>query len=157
LKSFVFICCIIFILTGCKKIDVFEKHASIPAFKWAKSYAPEFNFENADSTTPYLFYVVVRHANAYRYSNLWVRIGAKAAGDSLQTQDLELPLTLNNQRWAGTGMDDVYEVRVPVYLDKIRFTRKTGAYTFSIRQIMREDPLPHIMNIGLRIEKIPKP
>ena len=30
---------------------------------------------------------------------------------------------------------------------------KAGNYTFTIEQIMREDPLENVLNVGLRIEK----
>ena len=33
------------------------------------------------------------------------------------------------------------------------YFRKKGTYTFTISQIMREDPLEHVLNVGLRIEK----
>jgi len=33
--------------------------------------------------------------------------------------------------------------------------RRKGRYTLSIKQIMREDPLEQVMNVGLRIEKRP--
>jgi hypothetical protein len=32
--------------------------------------------------------------------------------------------------------------------------RKKGDYTFTLEQIMREDPLKNVLNAGLRIEKV---
>ena len=61
----------------------------------------------------------------------------------------ELPLA-TNEKWLATGMDDIYEHRIkltdPQYL-------KAGIYHFIVEQIMREDPLENIMNVGLRVEK----
>ena len=31
---------------------------------------------------------------------------------------------------------------------------KTGIYKFTLQQIMREDPLEHVMNVGIRLEKV---
>ena len=33
------------------------------------------------------------------------------------------------------------------------YFRKKGDYTFTIEQIMREDPLNNVLNVGIRIEK----
>jgi len=67
------------------------------------------------------------------------------------TSPYQLFLVLrHNEKWLGTGMDDIYEHRIkltdPQYL-------KAGIYHFRIEQIMREDPLENVMNIGLRVEK----
>ena len=51
-------------------------------------------------------------------------------------------------------MDDIYDHRLPLTSSPIRLS-KPGEYIFTIQQIMREDPLKHIMDVGLRIEKKP--
>ena len=54
--------------------------------------------------------------------------------------------------WEGTGMDDIWEVRKLINGQPRRFIKK-GQYNFSISQAMRDNPLPGIMNVGLRVEK----
>ena len=49
-------------------------------------------------------------------------------------------------------MDDLYEHRVRV-TPTGGFMLKKGVYNFTIEQIMRDDPLENVMNVGLRIEK----
>ena len=63
-------------------------------------------------------------------------------------------MILQNQegRWIGTGMSDIYEVRYPLF-NNIRFT-KQGEYNIRIQQTMRDNPLLHVMNAGIRIEKV---
>jgi hypothetical protein len=48
-------------------------------------------------------------------------------------------------------MDDIYEHRVKLGDPQLLVA---GTYTFTLEQIMREDPLEHVMNAGLRIEKL---
>jgi gliding motility-associated lipoprotein GldH len=48
-------------------------------------------------------------------------------------------------------MDDIYEHRILIQ-KQTRFT-KPGDYHFRFEQVMREDPLEHVLNVGLRIEK----
>jgi hypothetical protein len=47
-------------------------------------------------------------------------------------------------------MDDIYEHRIPLAPEQ---NLKAGTYTFTIEQIMREDPLKNVLNAGLRLEK----
>lgn len=53
-------------------------------------------------------------------------------------------------------MDDIFEHRqllTPRSADKAFYFKKPGDYTFTIEQIMREDPLEQVLNTGIRIEK----
>ncbi len=55
--------------------------------------------------------------------------------------------------WDGAGMDDIFEVRKNISQGPVTF-KKFGDYTLTTAQIMRENPLQHIMNIGIRVEKV---
>jgi gliding motility-associated lipoprotein GldH len=67
---------------------------------------------------------------------------------------LELPLASAEKGWLGSGMDDIYEHRIALTLDpQLVGFKKSGNYNFTLEQIMREDPLEHVFNAGLRIEK----
>ena len=56
--------------------------------------------------------------------------------------------------WLGTGMDDLYEHRIALTpINQQFYFKKAGTYTFSLEHVMREEPLEHVMNVGLRIEK----
>ena len=49
-------------------------------------------------------------------------------------------------------MDDIFEHRIRITQTPFRF-QKAGEYQFRLQQIMREDPLQHVLNVGLRVEK----
>ena len=66
----------------------------------------------------------------------------------------ELPLATNDKGWLGSGMDDIYEHRIALTpINNEFYFKKPGDYSFALEQIMREDPLSNVLNIGLRIEK----
>jgi hypothetical protein len=50
-------------------------------------------------------------------------------------------------------MDDIVDQRIPFYLNNIPTPLKKGKYTFTLQQVMREDPLQHVLNAGIRVEK----
>jgi gliding motility-associated lipoprotein GldH len=72
----------------------------------------------------------------------------------VQFPQIEMPLAAKEKGWLGSGMGDLFEHRIPITLDPTKFsTSKTGTYRFTLEHIMREDPLQHILNAGIRIEK----
>lgn len=70
--------------------------------------------------------------------------------DTTYTVKREFTLA-NNTQWLGTGMDDIIEQRIP--FDSKPFPLKKGMYTFTLQQVMREDPLQNVMAAGIRVEK----
>lgn len=153
LKKITSILLTISLAVSCAKIDMFEKLAEIPSQQWSYNYRPVFTFQITDTASLYNLYIVLRHTDAYDYNNIWLRLGSKAPGDSMHFQNINLVLANDANGWEGTGTDDIFEVRKNITRGAVPF-KKPGIYTFSIAQIMRENPLQHILNVGLRIEKI---
>lgn len=143
------------LLQACQSIELFEKSVTIPGHAWDNSYKPNFNFTIKDTTVPYKLYVVIRHTDKYNYNNIYVNITTQQPGeDSTRTGRYDLTLATNEKGWLGSGMDDIYEHRILLTPAGQEFYfKKSGDYRFTIEQIMRENPLQHVMNVGLRLEK----
>jgi gliding motility-associated lipoprotein GldH len=92
----------------------------------------------------------MRHEDAYNYNNIWINLTVKSPVDVV-TIRREFILANNKQGWLGSSMDDIIENRIP-FNDKPAPLHK-GTYTFTLQQDMREDPLDHIINAGIRVEK----
>jgi gliding motility-associated lipoprotein GldH len=140
-------------LYSCNTIDLYEKVVSIPNFEWQSTFKPQFKFSIKDTTSAYQIFIIVRHNDKYNWNNLWINLYTKGPIDSIQKIQYELPLA-NKDKWLGTEMDDIYEHRIVLTPQGIYF-RRAGEYIYSIEQIMREDPLLNVLNVGLRIEKKP--
>lgn len=102
-------------------------------------------------------YLVLRHNDKYNFNNIWLNFSIKSPGiDSVQTFRDDKELATNEKGWLASGMDDIYEHRISLneklVENKISF-RKAGDYTFTIEQIMRENPLKNVLNVGIRLEK----
>ena len=151
IKRFFFILapCALF-LSSCSSINLYEKDVAIPEHKWKSSFKPSFTFTIKDTTVPYQLFLVLRHTEKYNYTNIYINLYIQPPGkDSMQKIQKDL-LLANNDGWLGTGMDDIYEHRI---LLGEKQTLKAGTYTFTIEQLMREDPLENVLDVGLRIEK----
>jgi gliding motility-associated lipoprotein GldH len=141
------------LIASCNKINVVEKNTSIPHFEWGYDLKPQFDFTISDTNALYNLFIVLRHTDAYRYNNIWLNLGNQAPGDTIRYQRFNLQLGSDAHGWEGTGMDDIWELRKTITNGPVKFN-KAGNYKFSIAQVMRENPLQHIMSVGMRIEKV---
>lgn len=153
MKNLIIILLLSLLIASCAKINLYEKQADIPSQQWFYNNVPSFTFDIVDTSSLYNLYIVLRHTDAYNYDNIWLKLGSKAPGDTTRFQNLNLILATDANGWDGAGTDDIFEVRKNITPGPVPF-KKPGTYMFSISQIMRENPLMHILNVGLRIEKV---
>jgi gliding motility-associated lipoprotein GldH len=143
------------LLTSCSlSTDVFEKDVRIPGQEWESSFKPQIKFDlkEADTASLYDIFLVLRHSDAYYFNNIWIQGTVQEPGDSTaKSERYDLTLATNEKGWLGSGMDDIYEHRILIQ-PRTKFKRP-GTYSFTIEQIMRQDPLKHVLNVGVRVEK----
>ena len=138
-------------LTACDTIDLYEKVVSIPKHDWQSNFKPQFKFTIKDTNSNYQMYVILRHNEKYNYNNIYVNVSVKGPGqDTAQKIQENLVLATNEKGWLASGMDDIYDHRIQLGPEQ---SLKAGKYNFVIEQIMRENPLNNVLNVGLRIEK----
>lgn len=138
-------------LSSCTTVDLYEKNVSIPRHEWRSSFKPEFSFTITDTVSLYQLLLVLRHNERYNFNNIWINLYSQPPGDTLHKAAYELQLATNEQGWLASGMDDIYEHRLKL-TDNIMLKR--GEYKFIVENIMREDPLLNVMNVGIRLEKV---
>ena len=149
-RSLVFFVPCVLYLNSCTTVDLYEKTVSLSNHEWSGNYKPEFSFTISDTTSLYEAYFVIRHTEKYNYNNIWINLYSQPPGDTLHKAMYEIKLATNENGWLGTGMDDVYEQRLKL-TPPVRL--KAGTYKLALENIMREDPLQHVLNVGVRIEK----
>jgi gliding motility-associated lipoprotein GldH len=142
-------------LTGCLPSPVYQKQYPIPNNSWRYSYTPSFKFDITDTTSLYNIYFIIRHTEAYPYSNVWMWIHTKAPGDTVFTRSrIEVPLAEPSGKWLGRGMGEIWEQRMPITQEgDAAILRKKGTWEIKLEQNMRLNPLPEILQVGLRVEK----
>lgn len=153
-KTFLAAGLVFILLSSCQSNGVFEKVAFFQKHEWESKYQPDFQFAVTDTNALYHIYAVIRHEDAYRYNNLWVQFSTQSPGESAKKQLLNLRLADNRRGWLGSGMDDVFDHRIRLTQAPIKL--KSGTYSFKLQQAMREDPLPNMLNAGVRVEKVAK-
>ncbi|HJS53815.1 MAG TPA: gliding motility lipoprotein GldH [Chitinophagaceae bacterium] len=141
----------IIFFSSCITADLYEKTVSLPDHEWKSDYKPEFDFIIKDTTSLYQAFFVIRHTEKYNYNNIWINLYSQPPGDTLHKAQYELVLATNEKGWLASGMDDIYEQRRKL-TEPVRL--RAGTYKLILENIMREDPLKHILNVGVRIEKV---
>jgi gliding motility-associated lipoprotein GldH len=146
--------CLLFvsILYSCQTIPLFEQSTIFPEHSWSSKQVNAYDFNITDTSANYKVYFVIRHHNAYHYKNIWLQVAIKTAQDSVVTKNVNLNMADESKGWLGTGMDDIFDQRIPLFAAPMRF--KKGMTTFTIQHTMREDPLQNILATGIRVEKI---
>jgi gliding motility-associated lipoprotein GldH len=138
--------------SSCQTNNFFERNITVPNQSWERSFKPSVSFNISDTVSLYNIYVTLRHTHAYSYNNIWLNVEFQLPGDTTKQQRIQIPLA-SNESWIGAAMDDIYEVRHLITPQPFQF-KKNGATVFTLEQIMRETPLKHIMNVGIRVEKV---
>lgn len=152
LVAFVLICS----LWGCMPAPFYQKQEGIPQNAWNFNFKPTFTIDITDTALAYQAYFIIRHTQAYPYSNLWLWVHAKIPGDSVERKArVNIVLAEPTGKWLGRGMGEIYEQRMAIDLRELTSFNKAGTYKISLEQNMRLNPLPEVLNVGFRLEKVP--
>ncbi|TAE16966.1 MAG: gliding motility lipoprotein GldH [Bacteroidetes bacterium] len=150
-RIFFYMLALVLGLASCQKIHLYEKTKFFAQQQWKDTDTARFAIDVEDTTVLYNISVVVRHTDAYRYNNIWVNVVAQAPGGKPTPQLLELQLADNAQGWLAKGVDDIYDHRIKISRYPVRLAK--GTHQFALNHAMRENPLQHILQAGIRIEK----
>jgi gliding motility-associated lipoprotein GldH len=142
---------IFFVLSGCETKQLFEQSTIYPNHNWPAKQATKYQFNVTDTAASYKIFFVIRHHNAYHYKNIWLDLIIKNPNNAITKQVLNLNLADDTRGWLGTGMDDIYDQRIPMTATPIRFNK--GINEITVQHTMREDPLENILSTGIRVEK----
>lgn len=159
------------LFSGCVPSPYYQNTFSIPSNKWDIDYKPNFDIDIEDTLHYYNVSFLVRHTNAYPFANIWMNVLVQYPGDTVfKKTRIEIPLATPQGKWLGAGMGEIYEQRrmlvlnhdeQPITDELISISEeslknlfhKKGRYKILLEQNMREKSLPHVLQIGLRIEK----
>jgi gliding motility-associated lipoprotein GldH len=137
--------------SSCDNTRIFEQNQAIPEIGWSSKNVLKFDVDVANIKVPTNFYINVRNADGYPYSNLFLFIKTKFPNGKMSNDTLECILANENGKWIGKGLGDIYDNQIP-FKRNVRFP-EAGKYTFEIQHAMRMDTIPLIMDVGLRIAK----
>lgn len=149
------LCCLLF--SSCLPSPYYQKEEAVPQNAWQWQFQPVFKVNIPDSNTAYATYFIIRHTEAYPYSNLWMWVYVKQPGDTaFNRMRVNIQLAESSGKWLGRGMGEIWEQYMPVSFAGKKIFTKPGTYEVKLEQNMRINPLPEILHVGLRVEKVNK-
>ena len=148
---FVFLIAAALHLSSCDKEVVFEKNISIPGYSWDMKNILRLETEISDTSSPYNIYINVRNGSSYEFSNLFLFMTTVTPKGEVAHDTLELTLADARGKWMGNGSGDVWDSRI-LFKKGFRFP-EAGLWHFELQQAMRMNPLPGIMDAGMRVER----
>lgn len=142
-------CAILF--SACNSGVVYNKYNTFEKSEWYGKNKAVFEVEIADNQPLYDVNLMVRHAEAYPYSNLFLFLTTKYPDGKSTVDTLECRLSNSKGEWLGNGAGDIFDLTIGL-TKSVKFPL-VGKYTFSFEQAMRTDPLPLITDFGMEIKK----
>jgi gliding motility-associated lipoprotein GldH len=150
IKTILFIFAVL-LLSSCKNNVVFSKYVNFENNEWFAKNKVTFDVEMSDVNSLHDISVMVRHADAYPYSNLYLFLTTKYPDGKVTLDTLECILANQKGEWMGNGAGDIFDITIPLK-QSTRFPL-AGKYSFTFEQAMRTDPLPLIMDFGFEIKR----
>jgi gliding motility-associated lipoprotein GldH len=138
-------------VSACDSKRVFEENTAITDNIWKVEQPVRYEVNIDDTLSGHNFYMNIRHAEAYPYSNLFVFLKTDFPNGKSARDTIEFMLQNPDGKWSGSGLGDLWDNQI-MFKQNIRFPYK-GKYTFTIEQGMRTPALPMLMEMGMRIEK----
>ena len=138
--------------TSCDRNRVFDENVKIDDNKWSSEKPVVLQMHITDTVNPHNVYINVRNASHYPFSNIFLFMNTTFPDGKLDRDTLEIRLAGPDGKWLGEGLGDIWDNRI-LFKRNVAFPQK-GEYRFELTQAMRLDPLPGIMDVGMRVEKV---
>ena len=143
---------IFFIFSGCDSQRVFEGKKDFPEKYWIFNDPAEFEFEIDNSDIGYNLLFNIRNTSKYQYQNIYLQYYLEDSTGRLISKELKNIQLFNSITGVplGKGLGDILDIE-KTFLEKYTF-ENPGLYKLRIDQFMRQDSLPEILSVGLRVE-----
>lgn len=138
-------------ISGCEQSRVFDKNESLAKEGWFYGEQKVFEVEILDTAIAYNMYVNIRHTDQYPYNNLWLKLNTKLPDGNIQENKINVELSTPTGEWTGNCIDGICYSTVLVQ-HNFSLLQK-GKYTFTLEQDMRMNPIPYLLDIGVKVEK----
>lgn len=150
---------LLWILAGlaasCSDTALTDTNVAIDDRRWDYENKPRIEVDVADASQRYDVFLNLRHTNKYTYSNIFVLLHQHDPDGGRDTTRVEIRLAAPDGRWLGSGSGAIFSHQ---HLVRDNYTfPDTGRYVFLIEQNMRENPLPEVTDVGIRIAPATNP
>ncbi len=142
---------VVLLWTACNPSVTFQETLRIPDAEWERSEKAYFEFEIEDTLAFYDIYLTIRHGGDYPYQNLYLFTYFEGPEKMKARDTAQMVFADSRGRWLGKSIGDIYDYEFQ-FKEKVQFP-KAGKYTLEVEQAMRDEVIPQVTDIGVKIEK----
>jgi gliding motility-associated lipoprotein GldH len=147
----IFLICFLLIQFSCTEEPFYSETQKIPV-PWPYEQEIEFYVDIVDTSSLYTMELLINHAGAYKYENIYFRV--KTDFPSIEDREELLNVELASKAGQWMGKCNAKSCKVKVYmLDRFKFP-EPGRYGFLFEQYTREQRLEGIETMDLIIAKM---
>lgn len=139
------------LMTGCRHDIVWSHHEEFGHEGWHRNHQTRFVAAVDDTSAITSVDIILRTGSGYPYRNIWLFVSAYAPGGETRRDTIEYFVADEKGNRYGRGAGDIRELEL-TYRKNVFFAEK-GQYVFVIEHGMRNDTLPGIYDIGIRIRE----
>jgi len=136
---------------GCSTKEVVDHWKDLEDNQWIGSKPVTIPVEISDTGHYYNVFINLRVTNAYKYSNLWLKLQIKDPIGKATEDQIMLTLANHRGKWVGHNLGQIISFQIPTLKDKV--FGKPGTYTFRLEQFMRDSVLKEVVSAGIKLEK----
>jgi gliding motility-associated lipoprotein GldH len=149
---FLFMSFLMLSLISCQdSVTIADTNIELEKRNWSYSEKIRIPVKIEATDISYNLYLNLRHSAEYKYSNIFILIHITGPDGKKTTERREFKLALADGEWLGSGSGNLYSYQIN-FKEKYKFPAK-GTYIFELEQNMRDNPLDHVNDAGIRVEK----
>jgi gliding motility-associated lipoprotein GldH len=157
LNFFLVIVVVLWIFSACQSNVMYNQSKAIEGGAWISTNRVSNTFDIDDTLSAHNFFINLRNTANYEYNNIFIFVHTTFPNGRKSIDTVECVLTDRAGRWLGSGngfiRDNSIITNKILYNYQKKFPLK-GKYRIDLEQAMRQDTLPEIIDVGLRIEKV---
>ena len=123
-----------------------------PQLEWLRKDVREFDVPIKDINIAYNMSLSFRYVYGYQYQIVKVKVTETSPGGKKTVKEYDLKVREDNGDYIGEAGLDIWDSEHLVEPGK-KYD-ETGSYTYVIEQIMPDDPLNFVMEIGVILDKV---
>jgi len=129
----------------------YENQDLSPKVEWLKKDTREFKVNVEDNSMTYKMSIALRYISGFPYDRAMVKVTEKSPSGQENIFEYDLKVRDADGNYVGNPGLDIWDSEHVVETSK-KF-EETGNYTFTFEHNMPIDPLTHVMEIGLILDK----
>lgn len=148
-------CLSIGLVFGCTEDRVYEENYDLPESIWPIAEEVNFHFPIENTDQLYQVFLNIRHDADYPFRNIYIKYQLSDSTEYVMEDALANFKLFSDTEGKpfGKATSNIYSYQ-ELLLDSLSFPH-VGTYTFSMDQYMRQDSLPGLYSVGIKIIEQP--